>query len=268
MTPAQAIEVRGAQIAMAIELSDVPPEMPVFLVSDDVTLAAGAMFAELHRLTSAALPTDEGDPSHDAQARTQRAAYLERYRTVRVLNAINEFIGRAWCDPRRVFAQQHLFRWSLILDQLNDGTRHPLTEPKPPGRGMTVAPIEHWRIQADACVAFYCLERDGRDMAGHDESRRKIAATIAKAVPSLSRVMRGTVRELKGRDRSGQKEIAEAVLSWRRTFMQGEAPLIAQGAWQHGCAVADEMAGGDSTEYAREAQVRLVIASKAIAKLI
>jgi hypothetical protein len=269
MTPAHTIEARGAEIAMAIELWDFPPEMQVFLVSDDVTLAAGALFAELHRLTSAALPTDESDPLADAESRSQKAAWLERNRAVKVFNAITLFIERAWCERRRnISARQYLVRWAMILDQLNDGTRHPLTEPKPPGRGMTVAPIEHWRIQAHACVAFYCFERDGRDMAGHVESRRKIALEIAKAVPGLSRVMRGTVRELKGRDRSGEKQIVEAVLSWRRSFRQGEAPFIAQETWQNGCALADEMTGGDPAEYARHAQSSLAIASRGLAALI
>jgi hypothetical protein len=242
---AETLDARALQIQL--ELEGVPAGAPLVLVSGGTTAAASALFIELHRLLANDVPPDAKDP-----------ACLERERAVRVLSAFNDFIRRAWCDPRRTRAQSYLVRWSLILNQLNDGTRHPLVEPKSLARGgRTIDPIEQWCVRAQACVAFYCFECDGRDMSSQREGLDKIARMIAKDAPDLARAMRTPKRDS---DRSAKTELADAIISWRRAFTQNKAPEIAQASWQDGCDRADSMSGGDPDRYAKHALAIMAVA--------
>ena len=245
------INSRASQIAAEIALSSTDASVPNVLVHGAVDAAAAALFFELHRLLAIEIP--DGD----------EAAARERGRAVCVLNAVNEFVGRAWCEPRQLAAQSYFLKLALAVEQLNNGTRHPLFEPQKRGRGRTADPIEQWRVRSQVCVAFHCLERDGRDMRQHSQGLEKIAAEIAKAMPSVKRAMRtpkGTTSASAGR--TEKQERVAAILSWRRTFTQGQAPQVAQENWRYGRDLVDELADRNPQEYAKLARVTLANADE------
>jgi len=214
-----------------------PPSVPV-IINVHVVDAAVELFVELERLLGSKAPD----------------AVSERNRSVRVLKAFDHFVGRAWLElEARQPIRDYLHNLMRAIDQLNDGTVHPMLRPETREAGRVPDRTDIWRVRVRVCLALHCFEHDGRG-----RRRREIAASIAKKHPVFKKLMRSGTGKKHG--------LAGAILSWHHAFQQGKA--IAQDEWENGIRLIEELCRADPTQYARMADIQLDLANKAAAALL
>jgi hypothetical protein len=223
-------------------MSDEPTsDVPVVLVSCDVGIAAAELFLELERVVGAKIPAE----------RAADTVKLERQRLLLVLKAFSEFIGRASPVERRT-VRSYLFNVAAALDQLNDGTVHPVFQPKT-RRGPKDDRVDIWHGRMRVCLALHCYEHDGRS-----KSRNELAAWIAQKNPTFKQLMRSG---------TGKTGLAGAIVSWHRAFQQGKANTLTQEIWEKHLKEIEELCRANPAEYARTAEAQLDMAIKAVAAL-